>query len=59
MGAVEFLGSIGNVIGPSFTQMSVDHNINPIFSVNLLRLTLGTLPLLFFVERKLELNSDK
>jgi hypothetical protein len=59
MSAVEFLCNFGNVLGPIFIQMSVDHSINPLFSVNLLRLTLGTLPLLCFVEQKLELNSDK
>jgi hypothetical protein len=56
MSAVEFVANFGNIFGPMFIQMSVDKSINPIFSVNLLRLTLGTLPLLFFVERKLELN---
>jgi hypothetical protein len=49
MGAVEFFGNIGNVVGPILIQMSVDNRINPIFSVNLLRLTLGTIPLLFLV----------
>jgi hypothetical protein len=57
--AVEFLANFGNVLGPIFIQLSVDHSINPIFSVNLLRLTLGTLPLLCFVEQKIDLNSDK
>jgi hypothetical protein len=59
MGTVEFLANIGNVIGPIFVRMSFDYGVNPIFSVTLFRLTLGTLPILFLVEQKSSLKAPK
>lgn len=40
------MSNFGSVLGPTIVQKSNDSGINPIFAVNLIRLTVGTLPLL-------------
>jgi hypothetical protein len=44
--------NFGSVIAPTLVQMSNDKGLNPIFSINLLRLA-GTLPLFFLNEGKI------
>jgi hypothetical protein len=45
MGLIEFMSNFGSVLAPIIIQKSNDYGVNPIFAVNLLRLTIGTLPL--------------
>lgn len=52
---IEFIAGFGKTLGPKFVQISSNHSINPIFSVNILRLTLGTLPVFLLSEKKIDL----
>jgi hypothetical protein len=47
----------GVVAAPSIVQLSVDHQIDPILSVNALRFVFGLLPVLLLVEQKIHLSS--
>jgi len=58
MGIIEFMNNFGSVLGPTVVQKSNDSGINPVFAVNLIRLTLGTLPLFLLNESKIELDSQ-
>ncbi len=52
---IEAISNIGTVFGPILVQQSVNHHVNPIFAINLLRITIGTLPLLFLSEKRINL----
>ncbi len=58
MGVVEAITNTGTVLGPALIQKASDSHMNPIFAVNLFRMTIGTLPLFFLSEKKLELNYE-
>lgn len=47
IGLVEVIANFGHVLAPLLTELSIAHDINPIVSTNILRLTLGTIPVLF------------
>ena len=57
VGVIEFLAGFGKTLGPKVVQISSNNGINPIFSVNLMRLTFGTLPVLLLSEKKINLAS--
>lgn len=52
MGIVESIANFGHILGPFFVQLSNDRHLNPIFSINILRLTIGTIPIFFLNEEK-------
>ena len=56
IGIIEAIANIGHIFGPFFVQVSNDNHLNPIFSLNLLRLTIGTIPLFFLNEEKAKIT---
>ena len=56
MGIIEIIANFGAILGPIFVQLSNDNHFNPIFSINLLRLTIGTIPLFFLNEEKAKIT---
>lgn len=59
VGLIEAISTIGILVAPMVVQSSIDHNINPIISVNILRILIGTLPLFIHTEQRIQLNQDE
>jgi hypothetical protein len=47
VGITDFIANFGKTLGPSLIQLSSDYKLNAIFSVNIIRITIGTLPIFF------------
>lgn len=56
IGIIEFVINFGAILGPIVVQMSVDHNILPIVSINVIRLIIGTLPVFALTENRIFLS---
>ncbi len=56
VGITEFIITIGLVLAPTVVQASIDSNINPIVSVTILRIVIGTLPLFLHTEQRIHLK---
>lgn len=56
IGIIEVIANFGAILGPALVQMSNEHHLNPIFSINILRLTIGTIPLFFLNEDKAKIT---
>lgn len=59
VGLIEGISTIGILIAPIVVQASIDRNINPIISVNILRILIGTLPLFIHTEQRIQLNQEE
>ena len=58
IGLIESICTIGLVAAPTAVQSSIDHGINPIVSINIIRIIIGTLPLFLYVEQRIHLRPD-
>lgn len=59
VGYIEFLANFGKIFTPMLTQISLSHNLNAIFSINLVHITLGTIPIFFIIERQIKVQENK
>lgn len=59
VGYIEFLANFGKIFTPLLAQISVSHNVNAIFSINLIHITIGTIPIFFLAERQIKLKDSK
>jgi hypothetical protein len=57
IGVVEFFTNFGKTLCPLLTQLSIQHALNPIFAINLLHITIGTLPIFLLNEKKIKLHN--
>ena len=56
---IECITNSGRVISPEIIQVSTVHHMNPIFATNLLRVTVGTLPILLINEDKIRIEKSE
>ncbi len=49
---------MGRVIGPPFVNLSTQHALKPIFSISLLNITVGTIPIFFLREKKIRIGDN-
>jgi hypothetical protein len=49
---IELIVNIGPTVSPTLVQLSVDHGLNAIVSIAMIRLLFGTLPLFFLNEER-------
>ena len=54
---IEFLSTFGKILGPLGTDLSDDKDVNAIFTFTLLQMTIGTIPVIFLREKKIELST--
>ena len=59
VGYIEFLANFGRVFTPMLTQISLKHNLNAIFSINLVHITVGTIPIFFLAEGQIKVEEKK
>lgn len=59
VGLIEAISTLGILLAPIVVQASIDHSINPIISVNILRILIGTLPLLIHTEQRIQLSQEE
>jgi hypothetical protein len=52
-GAAEFINCTGVIAGPLLVEYSIDHHINPILLVGVLKVFLGLLPMFLIKETRL------
>ncbi len=57
VGIVEFIGNCGKTIAPYVINFANEHKSNPIFFVNIFRSTIGTLPIIFLLEKRISLET--
>jgi hypothetical protein len=56
MGFIELLSNFGKMFSPYVTDFSNQKGISPLFVVSLMFITVGTLPVLCLVEKKVQIN---
>lgn len=56
VGYIEFLANFGKIFTPLLAQISVNHNLNAIFTINLVHITIGTIPIFFLAESQIKLK---
>ena len=54
IGFIELGSNLGKMFGPYVTDFSNHRGLNAIFTVNLMHITVGTLPVLFLLEKKIQ-----
>ena len=50
VGYIELLANFGRIFTPLLTQISLSHHLNAIFSINLVHIVFGTIPIFFIIE---------
>ena len=56
MAAMELLVNVGTLSSPTIVQMAIDHKMNPIVFMNVLRIIFGTLPVFLLNQAKIRLD---
>jgi hypothetical protein len=56
IGFIELWTNLGKTFAPYVTDFSNQKGLSAIFSVNLMHITIGTLPVLFLIEKKIQIN---
>lgn len=56
VGVIEFIANFGKLFAPALAQKSLEHQLSPIFTINIIHLVLGTLPVFMINEQKVEVD---
>lgn len=56
IGFIELLADFGKMLGPYVTDFSNQKGLSPIFTVSLMHITIGTIPVMFLVEKKIQFS---